>query len=92
VLLIAGSLLFAYLSYTPFHAIHTFSMKNGISSVAWSPDSRVFAAVTFGGNNGSGIAMVSVWRTDDDRQLYTFIYPSTASKSTSNSRASISKI
>jgi hypothetical protein len=48
--------------------------------------------VTFGGNNGSGIAMVSVWRTDDDRQLYTFIYPSTASKSTSNSRASISKI
>jgi WD40 repeat protein len=76
VILIAGSLLFAYLSYTPFHTIHTFPMKNGISSVAWSPDSRVFAAVTFGGNHGSGIAMVSVWRTSDDRQLYTYIYPS----------------
>jgi WD40 repeat protein len=51
-------------------------MRNGISSVAWSPDSRVFAAVTWGKYNGTSIAMVSVWRTSDGRELYTDIYPS----------------
>ncbi len=68
--------MFAYLSYTPFRTLHTFHMSNGISSVAWSPDSRVFAAVTWGEHTGNNIAMVSVWRASDGRQLYTYIYPS----------------
>lgn len=72
----AGGLVVAYLSYTPFRTIHTFAMRNIISSVAWSPDSRVFAAVTWGEDVGNGIAMVSVWRTSDGRQLYTYIYQS----------------
>ncbi len=75
-ILSAGGLVFAYLSYTPFRTIDAFPMSNGISSVAWSPDSRVFAAVTFGEHIGRNIAMVSVWRTSDGRQLYTYIYPS----------------
>jgi WD40 repeat protein len=72
----AGALVFAYLSYTPFRTIHAFVMRNGISSVAWSPDSRVFAAVTWGKYIGNSMAMVSVWRTRDGRELYTYIYPS----------------
>ena len=75
-ILSAGGLVFAYLSYTPFRTIHAFPMRNGISSVAWSPDSRVFAAVTWGKYNGTSIAMVSVWRTSDGRELYTYVYPS----------------
>lgn len=74
--LCAGGLVFAYLSYTPFRTIHAFPMRNGISSVAWSPDSRVFAAVTWGEYIGNSIAMVSVWRTSDSRELYTYIYQS----------------
>src|SRR6266699_2785847 len=78
VILSAGGLVFAYLSYTPFRTIHAFQMSNGISSVAWSPDSRVFAAVTFGGRFGTSIAMVGVWRASDGREPYTYsYYPST---------------
>jgi WD40 repeat protein len=72
---LVGGLVFAYLSYTPFRILHAFQMSNGVSSIAWSPDSRVFAAVTFGGHIGSSIAMVSVWRASDGRQLYTYSYP-----------------
>lgn len=75
-ILSAGGLVLAYLSYTPFRTIHAFPMRNGISSVAWSPDSRVFAAVTWGEYIGNSIAMVSVWRTSDGRELYTYVYPS----------------
>src|SRR5258708_10922539 len=74
--LCAGGLVFAYLSYPPFRRIHAFPMRNGISSVAWSPDSRVFAAVTWGEYIGNSIAMVSVWCTSDGRELYTYIYQS----------------
>jgi WD40 repeat protein len=78
VILSAGGLVFAYLSYTPFRILHAFQMSNGVSSIAWSPDSRVFAAVTFGGRFGTSIAMVGVWRASDGRELYTYIYyPST---------------
>jgi WD40 repeat protein len=77
VILSAGGLVFAYFSYTPFRTIHTFQMSNGVSSIAWSPDSRVFAAVTFGGDFGSRIAMVSVWRASDGRELFPYGYPST---------------
>ena len=75
-ILSAGGLVFASLSYTPFRTIYAFPMRNGISSVAWSPDSRVFAAVTWGEDFGNSIAMVSVWRTSDGRELFTYIYQS----------------
>lgn len=65
-----------YLSYTPFRIIQTLFMPNNISDIAWSPDSRMFAAVSLGKNVGSGIAMVSVWRTNDDQPLYSYTYPS----------------
>src|SRR5581483_6370847 len=65
-----------YLSYTPFRTIQTLSMPNSISDIAWSPDSRMFATVSLGKNVGSGIAMVSVWRTNDDQPLYSYTYPS----------------
>lgn len=75
-ILTAGGLVLAYLSYTHFRTIHTFTMRNGISSVAWSPDSRVFAAVTWGENFGNSVAMVSVWRTSDSQELYAYTYQS----------------
>jgi WD40 repeat protein len=70
---------FAYLSYTPFRILHAFQMRNTISSIAWSPDSRVFAAVTCGERFGNSIAMVSVWHASDGRELYTYSYPSAPS-------------
>jgi WD40 repeat protein len=79
-LLSAGGWVFAYLSaylsYTPFRTLHTFTMRNNISSIAWSPDSRVFAAVTRGAGFGTSTAMMSVWHTSDGRELYTYSYPS----------------
>jgi WD40 repeat protein len=67
--------MFAYLSYTPFRTLYAFSMRNVVSSIAWSPDSRVFAAVTTGEHIGTNIAKVSVWRASDGRQLYMYNYP-----------------
>ncbi len=76
VILSAGGLVLAYFSYTPFRTVRTFAMSNSIRSLAWSPDSRAFAAVTWGENYGSGIAMVNVWRTSDGQRLLTYTFPS----------------
>jgi WD40 repeat protein len=78
---LVGGWVFAYFSYTPFRTLHTFQMSNTICSIAWSPDSRVFAAVTCGQGFGDGMAMVSIWRASDGRQLYTYSYPSAPSGS-----------
>ena len=67
--------MFAYLSYTPFRTLYAISMRNVVSSIAWSPDSRVFAAVTAGEHVGNDITKVSVWRASDGRELYTYSYP-----------------
>jgi WD40 repeat protein len=74
VVILSGGGVFTYLSYTPFHTVHTFLMSNGISSLAWSPDSRAFAAVTWGEDYGSSSAMVNVWRTSDGQELLTSLF------------------
>lgn len=66
--------MFAYLSYTPFRTLQTFLMRNTISSLAWSPDSRAFAAVTLGEGYGSSIAKLNVWRTSDSQELLTSLF------------------
>src|SRR5215469_13557177 len=76
---LVGGSVFAYFSYTPFRILHTFQMSNVIGSIAWSPDSRVFAAVTCGKYVGDSMEMVSVWRASDGRQLFPYGYPSAPS-------------
>jgi WD40 repeat protein len=72
-----GLLLFTlYSSYTPLRTIFTLSRSNTISSVAWSPDSQEFAAVTDGKYSGTGIATVTLWRTRDAQELWTYTFPS----------------
>ena len=73
----AGGLLFTpYFSYTPLHTISTIQMNNNVSSIAWSPDSQDFAAVTFGQNYGTGRVTMNLWRTRTAQNLLTYTFPS----------------
>ncbi len=73
----AGGLLFAlYFSYTPLHTISTFQMNNSVSSVAWSPDSQDFAAVTDGQDMATGEAMMNLWSTRTGQKLLTYTFSS----------------